>query len=77
MWKVYDDDNNDDEGQWTNFDQKSSLEPWAQVSLKWPELREFGQNVLFCHTLVASMYDMNQSLRQASYQVPNSSLFPV
>ena len=30
MWKVYDD--NDDDGQRTNFDQKSSLEPSAQVS---------------------------------------------
>mgnify|MGYP003686061831 CR=1 FL=1 len=34
MGKLY--DNNDDEyndnGQWTNFDQKSSLEPSAQVS---------------------------------------------
>ena len=33
MWKVYDNDNNDnDDGQRTNFDQKSSLEPSAQVS---------------------------------------------
>ena len=38
MWKVYDDndnddnDNNDDDGQRTSFDQKSSLEPSAQVS---------------------------------------------
>ena len=33
MWKIYDEDkNNDDDGQWTNCDQKSSLEPTAQVS---------------------------------------------
>ena len=38
MWKVYDndaykdDDNNNEDGQRTNFDQKSSLEPSAQVS---------------------------------------------
>ena len=33
MWKVYsEDNNNDDDGQWTNCDQKSSLEPMAQVS---------------------------------------------
>ena len=32
MWKVY--DYNDDDGQRTNFDQKSSLEPSTQVSLK-------------------------------------------
>ena len=31
-WKVY--DNNDDHGQRTNFDQKSTPEPKAQVSLK-------------------------------------------
>ena len=31
MWKDY---NNNDDGQWTNFDQKSSLEPSAQVSIK-------------------------------------------
>ena len=31
MGKVYDNDDNDD-GQRTNFDQKSSLEPSAQVS---------------------------------------------
>ena len=31
MWKVYDNNNNDD-GQRTNIDQKSSLEPSAQVS---------------------------------------------
>ena len=34
MWKVYDDDDNDDiDGQRANFDQKSSLEPsvrWAK-----------------------------------------------
>ena len=37
MWKVYDNANEDDDnnnGQRTNFDQKSSLEPLAQVSLK-------------------------------------------
>ena len=39
MWKVYDKDNNDakeddnDDGQWTNFDQKSLLEPSAQVTM--------------------------------------------
>ena len=32
MWKVY--YNDDEDGQQTNFDQKSSLETWAQVSLK-------------------------------------------
>ena len=35
MWKVYandKDDDNDDDGQWTNFGQKSSLAPSAQVS---------------------------------------------
>ena len=35
MWKVYEDNDNDDnanDGQRTNFDQKSSLEPSAQVS---------------------------------------------
>ena len=42
MWKVYDDDdndnddndndNNDNDRQRTNFDQKNSLEPSAQVS---------------------------------------------
>ena len=36
MWKVYDnndsEDDNNDNGQQTNFDQKSSLEPSAQVS---------------------------------------------
>ena len=33
MWKVYDNNNdNNNEGHWTNFDQKSSLEPSAQVS---------------------------------------------
>ena len=34
LWKVYDydDENNDDNKQWTNFDQKSSLEPLAQAS---------------------------------------------
>ena len=35
MWKVYDnedDDDADDDGQRTNCDQKSSLEPSAQVS---------------------------------------------
>ena len=32
MWKVYDnDDNDDDDGQRTNGDQKSSLEPSAQM----------------------------------------------
>ena len=36
MCKVYENDNdNDDDGQRTNFDQKSSLEPLAQVSQKW------------------------------------------
>ena len=41
MWKVYDNANNDDnnenggnKGKRTNFDQKSSLEPLAQVSSK-------------------------------------------
>ena len=35
MWKVYDNDNNnDDDGQRTSFDQKISLEPSALVSLK-------------------------------------------
>ena len=34
MWKVYDNDDNNDDGQRTNFDQKSSFEPSAQVSLK-------------------------------------------
>ena len=37
MKKLYDnknDDNDDDEGQHKNFDQKSSLEPSAEVSLK-------------------------------------------
>ena len=34
MWKVYDNANDDNDGQRTNFDQKSSLEPLAQVSLK-------------------------------------------
>ena len=33
MGTIYDNDNNDD-GQRTNIDQKSSLEPSAQVSLK-------------------------------------------
>ena len=35
VWKVYDndDDNYDDDGQQTYFDQKSSLEPLAQVNL--------------------------------------------
>ena len=36
MWKVYDNDddndNDNDDGQRTKFDQKSSLEPSAQVS---------------------------------------------
>ena len=34
MWKVYDNNNNydDNDGQRTNLDQKSSLEPLAQVS---------------------------------------------
>ena len=34
MWKVYDNNNNNNnrEWQWTNLDQKSSLEPSAQVS---------------------------------------------
>ena len=35
MWKVYnanDNDDNNNEGQRTNFDQKSSREPLAQVS---------------------------------------------
>ena len=34
MWKVYNnkEDDNDDDGQWTNFDQKNSFEPSAQVS---------------------------------------------
>ena len=32
MWKVYDKDNNDNDGQRTYFDQKSSLEPKAQVT---------------------------------------------
>ena len=32
MLKVY--DNDDEDGQQTNFDQKSSLETWAQVSFK-------------------------------------------
>ena len=33
LWKVYDDDDdNDNDGQRTKFDQKSSLEPSAQVS---------------------------------------------
>ena len=36
MKKLYDNknDDNDDEGQHKNFDQKSSLEPSAEVSLK-------------------------------------------
>ena len=35
MWKVYpNDDNDNDDGQRTNFDQKSSLEPSAQVSVQ-------------------------------------------
>ena len=32
MWKVYDNDNDKDDRQWTNFDKNSSLEPSAQVS---------------------------------------------
>ena len=33
MWKVYAKaQEEDDDGQWTNYDQKSSLEPSAQVS---------------------------------------------
>ena len=32
QWNVYANNNDDDDGQWTNFDQKSSLEPSAQVS---------------------------------------------
>ena len=31
MWKVYNNDN-DNDGQWTNCDQKSSFEPLALVS---------------------------------------------
>ena len=42
MWKVYDNDDNDD-GQRTNFDQKSSLEPSAQVSLKVVIDRNWGK----------------------------------
>ena len=37
MWTIYDNDDHADDyadGQRTNFDQKSSLESWAQVSLK-------------------------------------------
>ena len=30
MWKVYDNNDDNDDGQRTNFDQKSSLEPSAQ-----------------------------------------------
>ena len=55
MWKVYDnanddnDDNNDDnDWQRTNFDQKSSLEHLAQVSLKprkkWTTIQANKQN---------------------------------
>ena len=36
--KVYDNANDDNDGQWTNFDQKSSLEPLAEVSLKKKQL---------------------------------------
>ena len=38
MWKVYDNDaaDDDDDGQRTNCDQKSLLEPSAQVSYKHP-----------------------------------------
>ena len=46
MWKVYDNniDDNDDDGQRTDLNQKSSLEPLGQVSLKVHEglcLQEF------------------------------------
>ena len=34
MWKVYDNNNDIDDGQRTNFYQKSSLEPSAKVSNK-------------------------------------------
>ena len=32
IWKVYDNDSDNDDGQRTNCDQKSSVEPSAQVS---------------------------------------------
>ena len=38
MWNVYHNDNNDNDGQRTNCDQKSSLEPLAQVSQKKEEI---------------------------------------
>ena len=48
MWKVYDNanDDNDDDNDWqrTNFDQKSSLEPLAQVSLKPRKIQANKQN---------------------------------
>ena len=32
MWKVYDNDEDDKDGQWINFDQKSSLQSLDQLS---------------------------------------------
>ena len=37
MWKVYNDEEDNDDGQRTNFDQKSSIETLAQVSWKFFE----------------------------------------
>ena len=56
MWKVYDNandnandnkDNDDNDGQRTNFDQKSSLEPSGSGELK--NLKKKKENVLTLH----------------------------
>ena len=59
IWKVYDNDDNDD-GQRTNFDQKSLLEPSAQVSLKIKEkyiyILDLWLNLVFNHLSLISKF---------------------
>ena len=60
MRKVYDNDN-DDEGQRTNFDKKNSIEPSAQVSLKLNRLEKLENSLsltyIMCVLVLTSKWE--------------------
>ena len=66
MWKVYDNDaaDDDDDGQRTNCDQKSLLEPSAQVSYKHPPPPKLNPKNVLVKSITKQFLAVN-NLRQA------------
>ena len=75
MWKVYDNDYRP----WTNFYQKSSLEPSAQVSLKWIDILPLPDNfywispnasvLLICMTLLMDILVFSLSIPLCQFKL--------